>query len=159
MAQEGQEKREPNSTECKGKTHTSTLLFRGTRKPSFKVEYQGKKLTNSKPYRKNTFEEITARASAEVLRLLRLVADVEKKAMDPQRRHFTEEEVKAKGGTHVRALVGAYEVPQGKTGVVIDAMPAGDGYDVCVEWESDGDSVLQDWFTKDEYERFLEEVE
>src|SRR5262249_43711794 len=145
--------------ECKGKTYTSTLLFRGTRKPSFKVEYQGKKLPDSMPYRRNTFEEMIARGDAEVPRLLRLVADAEKKPMEPQRWHFTEVEAKVKGGTHVRALVGAYDVPQGKIGVVIDAMPAGDGYDVCVEWEIDGDSVLQDWFTKDEYERFLEEID
>ena len=125
MAQEEQEKREPISTEHKGKTYTGTLLFRGTRKPSFKVEYQGKKLTDSRTFRTNMGEGIISRARAELLRLLHLVADVEnepKEPMDPQRQHFTQEEAKAKGGTHVRALVGAYEVPQGKIGVVIDAM-------------------------------------
>ena len=78
--------------------------------------------------------------------------------MDSQKVHFTEEEAKAKGGTQVRALVDTADVPQGTPGVVIDAMPAGDGYDVCVEWETDGDSIFQDWFSKDEYERFLQEL-
>lgn len=75
--------------------------------------------------------------------------------------HFTEEEAKAKGGVHVRALMPFSEVPQGTFGVVIDAMPAGDGYDVCVQWNlpEEPEMIYQDWFSKDEYEQFLEEIE
>ena len=72
------------------------------------------------------------------------------------RHHFTEEEARAKIGKRIRSLLPFSGVQQGITGRVTSAHERTGGYDVIVEWDT---LKLRDWFTKDEYERFLEEIE
>jgi hypothetical protein len=107
----------------------------------------------------------------------------------PKREYFSQAEAEAKVGQQIRSLVEFSGVPQGTTGLVASADPAGwtkpatgekaEVYDVAIQWDLPRPSVfadrvitgkgeeylhiqtgkpLVDWFTKDEYERFLEEV-
>jgi hypothetical protein len=107
----------------------------------------------------------------------------------PKREYFSQAEAEAKVGQQVRSLVKFAGVPQGTTGLVVSADPAGwakpvigdkaEVYDVAIQWNlpqpaaladlvitGEGEEYfhiqtgkpLMDWFTKDEYEQFLEEV-
>lgn len=98
---------------------------------------------------------------------------------------FTKTEAEAKVGKKIRTLVEFSGVPKGTTGQVLRADPAGrvkpafgevvEVYDLAIQWdlpteppvamreESGGEPFifigsgkpLVDWFTRDEYERFL----
>jgi hypothetical protein len=73
-------------------------------------------------------------------------------------------------GRGIQSLVGFSGVPGGTTGRVIRADPvshpfAGGGapaelYDLAIQWDlPNRGKPLVDWFTKDEYEKFLIELE
>lgn len=90
------------------------------------------------------------------------------------KKHFSKPEAEGKVGTGIRTLVEFSGVPQGTNGVVIRADSAGhvksvgrgrmEVYDVVIEWDlptrtfGTRPKPLCDWFSKDEYERFLVEV-
>lgn len=96
------------------------------------------------------------------------------------RRHtrFMKDEAESKVGKTVRSLVDFAGVPKGTTGRVVEIGYLADGWDVVIEWDLPrpepsaaigkiaGEPVLvvhtgrplRDWFTKQEYEEFLEEV-
>lgn len=98
-------------------------------------------------------------------------------------RNFTETEARALVGKRIRTLTAWSGVEKGTTGTVTRADPAGrtrDGmaYDVAIEWDLpsappavavgtiEGEPVLAirtgkpltDWFSKSEYERWIEEL-
>lgn len=93
------------------------------------------------------------------------------------REYFTKEEADAKVCRRVRTRVEFSGVPEGTTGRVIRADEAGAGYDLGIQWDLPteppaittekigGEPVtivqtgkpLVDWFSKDEYEKFLVE--
>lgn len=93
-------------------------------------------------------------------------------------KNFTEAEARAKVGSRIRTLTAWSGVEAGTTGTVTRADRAGSGWDVAITWdlptnppaagigEVDGEPVLAvrtgkpltDWFTKDEYERWIEEL-
>ena len=78
-----------------------------------------------------------------------------------QRQRFTEVDAQTKVGKQIRSLIPFSAVPQGTTGTVISADELAGGYDVVIEWDLPKHPYgkpLRDWFTKDEYERFLEEI-
>ena len=95
-----------------------------------------------------------------------------------ERRYFSEDEARAKVGQRIRTLTEWSGVPVGTEGRVTRADPAGKGWDVAIQWDLradplqvatgqlDGEDLtiitggkpLVDWFTRDEYERYLVEV-
>ena len=78
-----------------------------------------------------------------------------------QSQQFTEAAAQAKVGARVRSLIPFSAIPVGTTGKVISADELAGGYDVAIEWDLPKHPYgkpLSDWFTRDEYERFLEEV-
>ena len=71
---------------------------------------------------------------------------------------FSEGEARAKVGLRVDTLVDFSGVPKGTAGTVLRADPSGVGFTLGVEWQlADRSQPLVDWFTKNEYERFLRE--
>ena len=101
-------------------------------------------------------------------------------------KRFTKSEAERLVGKKIRTLVGFSGVPNGTTGTVIRADPAGrvkigddftEEFDLAIEWDLPspahtplagavplGASVLAgkplvDWFTKDEYERYLTDAD
>ena len=92
--------------------------------------------------------------------------------------NFTEDEARAKVGQRIRTLTEWSGVPVGTKGVVTRADRAGKGWDVAIQWDLPtaplqvmrgqvegepftaitGGKPLVDWFTRDEYERYLVEV-
>jgi len=79
--------------------------------------------------------------------------------------YFTRTEAEARVGRRIRSLVVFSGVPQNTTGTVIGADPAGDdGWSLAIRWDIPGRSpghtrMLVDWFSRDEYERCLEEIQ
>lgn len=81
--------------------------------------------------------------------------------MTATRNYFSGEAARALIGRGVRTLVEFSGVPTGTTGKVIRADPTGDvdGYNVGIEWDMpQRHKPLVDWFSRDEYDRFLEEL-
>ena len=106
-----------------------------------------------------------------------------------EREYFTQEEAEAKVGHRIRTRVAWSGVPEGTTGAVVRADPAGpskppfgevvDTFYVAIQWELPreplqirqgvigdepvlmitGGKPLLDWFSKDEYERYLDELD
>jgi hypothetical protein len=106
-----------------------------------------------------------------------------------EREYFSREEAEAKVGRRIRTRVAWSGVPEGTTGAVVKADPAGtskplfeaavETFDVAIQWDLpreplqirqgliEGEGVLMitggkplvDWFTKSEYECYLEELE
>lgn len=94
------------------------------------------------------------------------------------RQLFTEEEAKALVGRTVRTTIAFSGVPAGTEATVIQADRSRDGFTVALQWHLpadpargfiggiDGEPVvviqggrpLVDWFTKDEFDRWIEEV-
>ena len=87
--------------------------------------------------------------------------------------HFTREEAAEKQRVRVQTHVAIFDIPKGTCGVVVDAAVTDDGYSVAIAWQStpdwqhdhDRDADLEpspdpiiDWFTKNEYERYLTEL-
>jgi hypothetical protein len=96
-----------------------------------------------------------------------------------ERGYFTQEAAEAKLGCGTRTRVAGSGVPEGATGTVVRADPMGGGWDVGIQWDLptgpmtvtsleikgepvtyiQGGKPLVDWFSKDEYEEYLEELE
>jgi hypothetical protein len=106
-----------------------------------------------------------------------------------ERKYFSQEEAQTKVGRRIRTRVAWSGVPEGTAGDVIRADPAGqtkqpfgkavEVFDVAIQWNLPaepqrvgigqlegetflvvtGGKPLVDWFTKDEYEKYLEELE
>ena len=89
------------------------------------------------------------------------------------KKDFTQEEAAAKVGKKIRTLAAWAGVPRGTTGTVVKADQMGRVkpldkdpqkiWDVVIEWDLPVPPLrvhkpLQDWFTKDEYETYIEEV-
>lgn len=94
------------------------------------------------------------------------------------RQYFTEEEAQALVGKTIKTRVEWSGVPAGSLGTITRYDPMGDGYDIAITWDipQPGPSVtplqvgeelawyvqtgkpLVDWFTKGEYETYLEEI-
>jgi hypothetical protein len=75
-----------------------------------------------------------------------------------QGERFTESEAAAKVGKIVRSLIAFCAVPKDTAGTVIGLVALAGGFSVIIEWDGSG-TPFRDWFSKDEYERMLEEVE
>lgn len=74
---------------------------------------------------------------------------------------FTEEEARAKLGKRVRAWMERPGLSRGAIGTVVDIFHLGDEYyEVIVQWDGlRPNRPCGDWFTKFEYDVFLEEIE
>jgi hypothetical protein len=87
--------------------------------------------------------------------------------------HFTRAEAAEKQGIRVQTHVAIFDIPIGTCGTVVQAAMTEDGYSVAVAWhvppdrphDSPGDpdlapssDTILDWFTKNEYERYLTEL-
>lgn len=74
--------------------------------------------------------------------------------------YFSEQEARAKVGKKIMALIEFANVPAGSTGRVVShySHSHGEGrvWGVMIAW--DDQKPLQDGFSRDEYEDFLEEV-
>jgi len=96
-----------------------------------------------------------------------------------EQRYFTQAEAESKVGKRVQTRVPFSGVPKGHTGSVISADFAGLSriqeitrpvFDVVIQWDSERKAhgeisitsqlqkPLVDWFTKEEYERYLDEL-
>ena len=72
-------------------------------------------------------------------------------------KYFTPAEAWSKVGRRVRTRVAFSGVPQGTTGVVL--VPDDHPVSLPIRWDLPGRArPLVDWFSRQEYERFLEEV-
>jgi hypothetical protein len=77
---------------------------------------------------------------------------------------FTQAEVEAKVGKKIRTKVEFSGVPKGSTGIIVRADNMGREWDVVIEWNLAPRQFgmkkkgLEDWFTKYEYEKYLEEL-
>ena len=81
--------------------------------------------------------------------------------MKTTRNYFSREAAQALIGQHIRSLVEFSGVPKGTTGKVIraDKTAYEDSYNVGIEWDLPyRHKPLVDWFSRDEYYRFLEEI-
>jgi hypothetical protein len=90
-------------------------------------------------------------------------------------KRFTQQEAEGKVGMRIKSLVEFPSVPRGTTGRVAKADSAGEfknqfgviqeEFDVIIEWDlpttvfGNASKPLWDWFTKSEYEQYLEEIE
>jgi hypothetical protein len=73
---------------------------------------------------------------------------------------FTRAQAQAKVGTRVRSCVACAGVPQGAIGTIVRVDRVIDGYDVEVAWLWSGcRTPWIDWFTREEYEAHLSELE
>ena len=81
------------------------------------------------------------------------------------REYFTRTEAEARVGRRIRSLVAFSGVLKGTTGTVIGADPtSSDGWCLAIRWDIPARSpgrarMLVDWFSRDEYERYLEEIQ
>src|SRR4029453_4461567 len=92
-----------------------------------------------------------------------------KRFTTPESKNFTQAEAQAKVGKVVRSLQEFASVPQGTLADVISADPRGTSkpmggkgfqvFDVAVQWRLQELKPLVDWFSKEEYEQYLEEIE
>lgn len=81
--------------------------------------------------------------------------------MTATRNYFSGKAARALIGRCVRTLVEFSGVPTGTIGKVIRADPTADvdNYNVGIEWDMPHrHKPLVDWFSRDEYDRFLEEL-
>lgn len=80
-------------------------------------------------------------------------------ASTTERRRFTVEEAQDKIGRRVQLREAFAGIPTGTSGRVIQADEIHpDFFDLLIEWEQPGRGTpAPDWFTQDEYERYLEE--
>jgi hypothetical protein len=87
--------------------------------------------------------------------------------------HFTRAEAAEKQGLMVQTHVAIFDIPKGTCGTVVHAAMTDDGYSVAVAWHVTPDrphdshvdtdlapssDTILDWFTKNEYERYLTEL-
>jgi hypothetical protein len=83
---------------------------------------------------------------------------VKKGGTNATRNYFSGEAARALIGRGIRTLVEFSGVPTGTTGKVIRADPTADADSYNVGIESHRHKPLVDWFSCDEYHRFLEEL-
>ncbi len=80
-------------------------------------------------------------------------------ATEIKREQFTQREAAALVGKMFESLVEFSGVPKGTRGKAIKADRLGDGFDVVIEWNlGPRTKPLCDWFTRDELQRFMQEV-
>lgn len=75
---------------------------------------------------------------------------------------FTKDEAMTKIGKQVRILVDLQHIPvtAGTTGEVISLLSMMEGYDLLIRFHGTvGDVPILDYFNKDEYENFFEELD
>jgi hypothetical protein len=87
--------------------------------------------------------------------------------------HFTRKEAVEKQGVMVQTRVAIFEIPKGTCGTVVHFATTDDGYSVAIAWQFTPDrphdhdrnadldappDTIIDWFTKNEYERYLTEL-
>jgi len=87
--------------------------------------------------------------------------------------YFTRAEAAKKQGVMVQTHVAIFDIPTGTCGTVVQAAMTDDGYSVAVAWHVTPDrphdshvdtdrapssDTIIDWFTKNEYERYLTEL-
>src|SRR4029434_2105174 len=87
--------------------------------------------------------------------------------------HFTREEAAEKQGVMVQTHVAIFDIPKGTCGTVVHSATTDDGYSVAIAWQFTPDrphghdcgadldppaDPIIDWFTKNEYERYLTEL-
>jgi hypothetical protein len=72
---------------------------------------------------------------------------------------FEESAALAKVGQRIKTLIEFFGVPRGTFGEITRADKSGEGYTLAIQWELPErvGKPLVDWFTKGEYERYLEE--
>ena len=84
-----------------------------------------------------------------------------------QWKFFSKAEAEAKVGQWIQARKEYLDIPEDTVGRVVNTGPSwiatsigkkGEIYGVAVEWDMPKPKPLEDWFTKDQYERFLDEV-
>lgn len=73
---------------------------------------------------------------------------------------FDESTALTKVGQRIKTLVEFSGVPRGTLGEVTRADKSGEGYTLAIQWElpERRGKPLVDWFTRNEYERYLEEL-
>jgi hypothetical protein len=69
--------------------------------------------------------------------------------------YFIQPEAKSKLGKHIITKVPLYQIPRGAAGVVINTYEMGNGFGVIVSYNK---YFISDEFSKENYERLLEEV-
>ena len=73
---------------------------------------------------------------------------------------FTHAEAQVLQGAKISTTVAFSGVPKGTSGTVMRADQGRNGYTVAVQWELPGRAQpLIDWFSKAEFERYLQEWE
>ena len=87
--------------------------------------------------------------------------------------HFTREEAAEKQGVIVQTHVAIFEIPKDTCGTVVQSAMTDDGYSFAIAWKFTPDrpydhdrdagfdpspDPIIDWFTKNEYERYLTEL-
>lgn len=74
---------------------------------------------------------------------------------------FSEAEARAKLGQRVKAWIELPGLTKGATGTVVDIFHVGDElFELIIQWDvPNPNRPCGDWFTKFEYELFLEEIE
>lgn len=77
-------------------------------------------------------------------------------------RHFSPEEAKVRVGKRIRTEIDFSSVPKGSKGIVTqaDISSSSKTATVAIVWDLPRpDKPLMDWFTKDEYDSYLSEIE
>jgi hypothetical protein len=72
------------------------------------------------------------------------------------RQRFTKQKAEAMIGRGVRTVSEISCVPAGTRGRVVASVEVGSGYDVAVEWELG--HLPTDWFSQDQFDRYLTEA-
>jgi len=88
--------------------------------------------------------------------------------MKLEEKHFSNAEAQGYVGKRIRTRVEFSGVPRGTTGVVIRADSAGKSktfgkeatevFDLAIQWDLERQDALVDWFTREEYQKFFEEL-
>jgi len=73
--------------------------------------------------------------------------------------YFSQEEAEILVGRHIENLRAFSGVPAGTEGIVRRASSTSQGFTVAIEWQlARQGKPLLDWFSRDEYRRYLKEI-
>ena len=73
--------------------------------------------------------------------------------------YFSQEEAQTLVGRHLENRRAFSGVPSGTEGIVRRASSTSQGFTVAIEWQLGGQGKpLLDWFSRDEYRRYLKEI-